>query len=252
MGHARDTWYDLRSRAHGARAAGALAEQERRHARPEERFEVPFAYRGSGHFKKLAPRQNREEIRALYDLVLARRPRRVLEIGTARGGTLYLWTQAAADDAVLVSVDLPGGRFGGGYPACRAPFYRSFARAQQEINLVRADSHDPATFEEVRDRFGSEPIDFAFIDGDHTYEGARRDYEQYGPLVRPGGIIAFHDILPRPAESGIEVARLWEELRPRYEVREFIGSREGERPIGIGVVFVEEATADRPKTALNA
>jgi hypothetical protein len=40
-----------------------------------------------------------------------------------------------------------------------------------------------------------------FIDGDHTYEGVRRDFEMYSPLVRKGGIIAFHDIYPGPEES---------------------------------------------------
>ena len=33
-------------------------------------------------------------------------------------------------------------------------------------------------------------IDFLFIDADHTYEGAKHDFETYGPLVRKGGIIA--------------------------------------------------------------
>jgi hypothetical protein len=32
-----------------------------------------------------------------------------------------------------------------------------------------------------------------FIDGDHRYEGVRRDFEMYSPLVGAGGLIAFHD-----------------------------------------------------------
>ena len=34
-------------------------------------------------------------------------------------------------------------------------------------------------------------IDFLFLDGDHSYEGVRRDFENYAPLVRPGGIVAL-------------------------------------------------------------
>jgi predicted O-methyltransferase YrrM len=39
-------------------------------------------------------------------------------------------------------------------------------------------------------------VDFLFIDADHSYEGVKKDFEMYSPLVRKGGIIAFHDIIP--------------------------------------------------------
>ena len=39
-----------------------------------------------------------------------------------------------------------------------------------------------------------ELVDFLFIDGDHSLEGVKLDDEQYGQLVRSGGIIAFHDV----------------------------------------------------------
>ena len=64
----------------------------------------------------LRPYQNKEELTALVRDVRALRPQTVLEIGTAQGGTLFLWTRLAQADAVIVSLDLPGGRFGGGYP----------------------------------------------------------------------------------------------------------------------------------------
>ena len=36
-------------------------------------------------------------------------------------------------------------------------------------------------------------IDFLHIDGDHTYEGVKLDWELYSPKVRPGGYITVHD-----------------------------------------------------------
>ena len=39
-----------------------------------------------------------------------------------------------------------------------------------------------------------EPLDLLFIDGDHSYDGVRADFELYGRLVRPGGLIALHDV----------------------------------------------------------
>jgi predicted O-methyltransferase YrrM len=44
-------------------------------------------------------------------------------------------------------------------------------------------------------------VDFLFIDGDHTYEGVTRDFEMYSPLVKRGGIIAIHDIVPASPEN---------------------------------------------------
>jgi hypothetical protein len=41
------------------------------------------------------------------------------------------------------------------------------------------------------------PYDLLFIDAGHSYEDVEQDYSDYGPLVRQGGIIAFHDSLPR-------------------------------------------------------
>ena len=62
----------------------------------------------------------------------------------------------------------------------------------QRLDLIRDDSHDRRTFDQVKARLGGQMLDFVFIDGDHTYDGVRRDFELYEPLVRPGGIIAFH------------------------------------------------------------
>lgn len=36
-------------------------------------------------------------------------------------------------------------------------------------------------------------IDFMFIDGDHSYDGVKSDWEAYKGFLRPGSIIAFHD-----------------------------------------------------------
>jgi len=46
----------------------------------------------------------------------------------------------------------------------------------------------------VRGILGSRKLDFLFIDGDHSYEGVRRDFEMYSPLVREGGIICMQCI----------------------------------------------------------
>jgi len=73
-----------------------------------------------------------------------------LASGTAGGGTLFLFTRVADPEAKIISIDLPGGPFGGGYPRWKIPLYKSFSRGRQKIYLLRRDSHDPRTLEEVR------------------------------------------------------------------------------------------------------
>lgn len=234
----KHAFYNLMSGTHRKSGLRQLQTLEKKLLSKNVRFAVPFVYHGKGFFKTIEPRQNPEEIESLYKAVLELSPRRILEIGTARGGSLYLWIQAASEDATIVSIDLPGGKFGGAYPACRIPFYQSFARFGQTLKLLRRDSHQAETIAEVGRIFCDKPIDFAFIDGDHTYEGVKADFQDYGPLVRPGGLIGFHDILPRPDLPEISVDRFWKELRDKYDYEELIGSEGSGRKIGIGLIHV--------------
>jgi predicted O-methyltransferase YrrM len=234
----------LRALAYGAmvpwhrrRAIRRLRWLERRLPDADVRFAVPFVFRGRGHFR-LRIAQEPREILPLYRMVRAQRPRVVVELGTALGGTLYLWAQAAADDAVLVSVDLPRGPLGGGHPACRLSFYRAFAREAQHLHLLRRDSRDPATVASLADLLGGRPIDFLFIDADRSYEGVVDNVRLYGCLVRPGGFIALHGIVPNPRDPGIEVYRLWRHIRRSGDVMEWVcPDRFGHAP-GTGLLRV--------------
>jgi predicted O-methyltransferase YrrM len=234
----KELFYGAFAGLHRRQAVRRVRVLEKKLLTPTARFAIPFVYRGGGFFKKIEPRQNIFEIEALFRAVLELSPKRVLEIGTARGGTLYLWTQAASADATIVSIDLPGGAFGGAYPTCRVPFYQSFARPGQHLHLLRTDSHAPETVHQVQSIFGPEPADFAFIDGDHTYEGVKSDFQLYGPLVRTGGIIAFHDIFSRPDSPDIQVDRFWNEIKRSYPTEEIVGPPETGRQIGIGIIHV--------------
>ena len=52
----------------------------------------------------------------------------------------------------------------------------------------------PGYSTEFADTF-KEPIDLLFIDGNHEFEAVLQDYEQWSPLIKDGGIIAFHDVV---------------------------------------------------------
>ena len=72
-----------------------------------------------------------------------------------------------------------------------------------------ADTHAPAT---VGFAAARGPYDFLFIDAGHDFEDVHQDYRAYGPLVRKGGIIAFHDSLPRKGYEEVEVWRFLADL----------------------------------------
>ena len=246
MGYATGTkkfFYDLTAGWDRRLAIRQLRRLERKLPSGRMRFAVPFVFQARGHFKSIKPIQTPSEVEQLYLAVCELRPQRVLEVGTARGGTLYLWTQAARDNATVISVDLPAGHSRGGYPEWRTPLYQAFARPQQKLHLLRADSHAPETVGQVRQILAGQPLDLLFIDGDHTYESVRTDYVQYGSLVRPGGLIAFHDIRPSP-DPNIQVERLWTQLRKWYEVEEFVHPHKKGRELGIGVLRVPHQGLD--------
>ena len=65
----------------------------------------------------------------------------------------------------------------------------------------------------------SKPIDLLFIDGDHSYEGVKADWEGFKPFVKPFGLVVFHDTIwdlkpdPKWSRADMGVPRFVEELR---------------------------------------
>ena len=165
-------------------------------------------------------------------MLAAAKPRYVIELGTSLGGTLLLWSRVAHPEATIVTIDLPGGDFGGGSSYLRVPLFRRICLPTQKLHLIRADSHNPETLELTRRHLEGHDADFLFIDADHTEKGVRSDYQMYSPLVKRGGIILFHDIAIDNPEYGVK--RLWNELVRKHEHREFLGKP---TPWGLGLLY---------------
>lgn len=197
---------------------------------------VDFALNRFGGF--LRPTQVTSEILGLGNIIERLKPRTVLEIGTSKGGTLFIWARLAAKDAHLVSVDLPGGENNWAYPRWKEPLYRKFASKMQTIDLLRGNSHSEEMLAAVKEVLHGKDLDFLFIDGDHSYEGVRSDFLLYRSLVRKGGLIAFHDIVVGLPENVGGVPVFWREIKREYRHTELIKDpRQG--GYGIGILYVE-------------
>ena len=187
----------------------------------------------------ITPCQVRSELLRFAAIVAELRPSKSLEIGTAHGGTLYVISRLSQKSATIISVDMPGGDFGGGYQWFRIPIFKLFPLQEQKLHLIRGDSHDITIQKKVRDRLGDKGmLDLLFIDGDHTYEGVKADFDAYAPLVRPGGVIAFHDIAEHTEPTSCEVVRFWREIKLRYRHEEIIEDP-SQGWAGIGILYVE-------------
>ena len=170
-----------------------------------------------GRFPTFLAIQKASEITALLEMMRRARPERVCEIGTALGGTSFLLARAAAPGATIILVD-PA------FDAAREAALRRFAGPGQRVHCLRGLSTDVRIRSRLERLLGGRPLDLLFVDGDHSYEGVSADVASYGPLVRAGGLIAFHDIVPVHSEAVAAatgawaggVPQLWRELRGRY------------------------------------
>ena len=185
--------------------------------------------------------QLEEEFAPALEVVRELAPRTVVEIGTGWGGSLFSLAQVADPAAHLVSVDLPGGSGGGGYTREYAPRFRQFCFPGQRLTCVLNDSTDPGVVAHVQETLAGQPIDVLFLDGAHTYDGVRKDFENYAPLVRPGGCVLFHDIAHPEGEARselMEVDRFWGEVSAGRECQEFVRDDPDGYRLGVGVLHV--------------
>ncbi len=197
---------------------------------------VDFGFGFSSLGFSCRPVQLRSEITALLEILDKRHVRAMLEIGTDRGGTLFLFSRISAPGAKIVSINLPWSKLNAYCMRYRNILYKSFATGGQEMCLLTGSSHEPSTLSEVRKFLSREKLDFLFIDGDHSYEGVKRDFEMYAPLVKKGGLVAFHDIAGTLENSANPVHKYWGELQERYRNKSVEIMHEDR--YGIGIIYL--------------
>jgi len=179
------------------------------------------------------------ELQSLVALVRQIKPMTVVEIGTYKGGTLTCWAAVAQPAAQIIGIDMPFPWANQEAITLSMGKVRATLRPSQRLTVIAADSHDAATLVGLREALAGALIDVLWIDGDHTYEGVRQDVQMYGELVRPGGIVALHDIQRSDLFPDQQSDVYWQELKAHARTREFIADPTPGAGMGIGVIFVE-------------
>lgn len=169
-----------------------------------------------------------------YDLVSNTKPKLIVELGTHKGNSLFSFAQAIKDnklDTKLHGIDSwKGDEHAGLYTE---DIYKSFLNISKkyykDIKIVPHKMY----FDEALTKFNDNSIDILHIDGLHTYDAVKHDFETWLPKVnKTSGIILFHDVCERTENFGVYL--LWEELKKKYKTITF------EQYHGLGVLFVNK------------
>jgi O-antigen biosynthesis protein len=172
------------------------------------------------------------------------RPGIVVELGTQYGDSYCAFCQAVKElrlDTRCYAVDTwQGDLHVGAYgPAVLAdlrghhdPLYGSFS------SLIASP------FEEVLPHFADGTIDILHIDGYHTYEAVKGDFESWQRKVSSRGVILLHDTNVRRGDFGVR--RFWDEIQSKYAHFEFLHGS------GLGIVAMQQASCKELRAFLDA
>lgn len=176
-----------------------------------------------------------------YDLVCSLRPEITVELGTQWGLSFFCFCQAIKEQEIngkCYAIDTwQGDEHTGEYDN---EIYTQVKQHSDDFypeiaNLKRM------LFQEAVNDFADESIDLLHIDGLHTYDAVKEDYETWHSKVRPGGIIIFHDIQARMLDFG--AWQFWQEISQQTESFTF------NQGFGLGVI--RKNGSDRPYTPLE-
>ncbi|HEY6902143.1 MAG TPA: class I SAM-dependent methyltransferase [Puia sp.] len=178
--------------------------------------------------ERLAPSTWLEHIPFCFWLTSQLEPKVFVELGSYYGSSYFSVCQAAEQYGLSTrcfAIDTWAGDEQSGY--YQNDVYESvFAYNQKKYSsfstLMRS------TFEEARASFQDGSIDFLHVDGFHTYEQVKEDFETWLPKLSANAVIMFHDINVRERDFG--VYRFWDELKKEYKHFEFLHG------YGLGVI----------------
>ncbi len=180
----------------------------------------------------------------IYDFILNLKPHTIVELGTHKGTSFFSMCQAVKDGKLktkLYAVDTwKGDEHAGFYDETIFNEVKKIKKtyySKQNIILLRS------LFDDAGIQFKENSIDLLHIDGLHTYQAVKHDFENWYKKVKKNGIIIFHDTNEKHDDFG--VYKLWEKLKKKYKTLEFYHSH------GLGILFKNSASGKDHKIFEN-
>jgi cephalosporin hydroxylase len=199
--------------------------------------------------------QRRAEITMLWELYVRAKPKVVLEIGVAQGGTFASWCYLGQPYSLIIGIDRcvddcrprQGDPVSGklcpihlqGRSTTHGGGMYAHAKSHQAIIPINGWSHSPSTIEELKLVLVDRKIEWLFHDASHSADMARKDYAIYRPFMAEGSVMAFHDIQPS-AHPDCNKSDWWAEVKEAGDysaIFEFLGPKNSDS-MGIGVIIL--------------
>lgn len=143
----------------------------------------------------------------------------ILEIGCYDGGTSFFLSNFANE---MISIDEHN-------PAR----FDTTSMEGENFKYIGGDSHLSSTLNQINDK----KWNYAFIDGDHSYEGVKADFHNILPFMDQESYMVFHDIVISDFhhEHKCFVGEFWEEVKKDYKYEEY---KTNDIWGGIGILFL--------------
>jgi glycosyltransferase involved in cell wall biosynthesis len=165
-------------------------------------------------------------------------PKIFVELGTHSGNSYFSFCQAVAESNLSTKCFAVDTWKGDKHSGVYGEEIYDYVNAHNQNHYAGFSRLLRMTFDDATTYFNDESIDLLHIDGLHSYDAVKHDFEAWLPKLAPTAVIVLHDTNVR--ERGFGVWKFWEELRVRYPLNiEFVHSH------GLGVIQLESGEAEK-------
>jgi len=162
-----------------------------------------------------------------YSLIRNLKPQRILCVGS-KGGFIPALCALACQDNDFGQVDFVDPGFGPEDPQDKFWGGTGFwgkgdvKKHFSLFDLGKRIKHHQMTSSEFKKAYPKKIYDYIYLDGDHSYQGIKRDYQSFWPQLKKGGLMILHDIVAKGfyenSQCEYGVYRFWQELSEKNKI----------------------------------